>query len=39
MYNGFMDVTYIHPLWILGGFVAGWVVCFIQMKYGNDGKQ
>ena len=38
MYNGFMDVTYVHPFWILGGFVAGWVVCFIQMKYGNDGK-
>lgn len=30
-----MDVTYLHPLWLLAGFAVGWFVCYIQMKYGK----
>jgi hypothetical protein len=30
-----MKVTYLHPFWVLAGFACGWIVAYIQMKYGK----
>ena len=31
-----MNITYLHPLFLIPAFIVGWVVCYIQMTYGVD---
>lgn len=31
-----MEITYLHPLLLIPAFAMGWVVCYIQLKYGKQ---
>ena len=28
-----MNIIYLHPLWLVPAFFAGWIVSYIQFKY------